>query len=49
MHWRRLTRGAFVEVFVDLATADGHRELSHFKAFFDEIADVDVQWRTRRG
>lgn len=41
--------GAFVEVFADQAAADKHRELSHFKQFFDAINDIDVTWKTRRG
>ena len=41
--------GAFVEVFADQAAADIHRETPHFKAFFDAIQTLDVQWITRRG
>ena len=42
-------RGAFVEVFADQDAAQKHRELAHFKEFFDEIEDIDVQWTTHRG
>lgn len=42
-------RGAFVEVFADEDAAQKHRELAHFKAFFDEIADLDVQWSVHHG
>lgn len=42
-------RGAFVEVFADEDAAQKHRDLLHFKAFFDEIADIDVQWSTYHG
>lgn len=42
-------RGAFVEAYADQAAADLHPELPHFKAFFDAIEDIDVQWRLRRG
>ena len=41
--------GAFVEVFADQAAAERHRELSHFKEFFDAIEDIDVNWTTRQG
>lgn len=41
--------GAFVEVFADQDAAQEHRELTHFKAFFDEINDIEVQWTTHRG
>ena len=42
-------RGVFVEVFADEEAARAHRELPHFKAFFDAIEDIDVQWTPRRG
>ena len=42
-------RGAFVEVFADRAAAERHRELPHFKKFFDAIEDIDVKWTTHRG
>ncbi len=41
--------GAFVEVFADQDAAQKHGEGDHFKAFFDEIADVEVQWTTHKG
>lgn len=41
--------GAFVEVFADQAAAERHRELPHFKAFFDAIRGIDVKWTTQRG
>ena len=42
-------RGAFVEVFADRQAAVKHRELAHFKDFFDAIAGIDVRWTTRHG
>lgn len=42
-------RGAFVEVFADENIAQKHRELAHFKDFFDAIEDIDVQWTTHHG
>ena len=41
--------GAFVEVFADQAAAEKHRELPHFKEFFEVIEDIDVNWTTRQG
>ena len=41
--------GAFVEVFVDQKAAQKHRQLFHFKEFFREIENIDVQWTTRFG
>jgi autoinducer 2-degrading protein len=41
--------GAFVEVFADQAAAERHRELPHFKEFFDSIEDINVKWTTNRG
>ncbi len=42
-------RGVFVEVFADQEAAQNHRELPHFKAFFDAIKDMNVQWTANRG
>ncbi len=42
-------RGAFVEVFADQAAADHHYQQPHFKAFFDAIDGLDVQWTMRPG
>ena len=41
--------GAFVEVFADQDAAQEHRKLAHFKAFFDQIDDIEVQWTIHRG
>ena len=42
-------RGAFFEVFRDQAAFDAHGDTPHFKAFFEEIAGIDVNWTVRRG
>ena len=41
--------GAFVEVFRDETAAETHRQTPHFKAFFEEISDLNVEWSTHRG
>ena len=42
-------RGAFVELFASQDAAEKHRELPHFKEFYDAIENIDVQWTKHRG
>jgi quinol monooxygenase YgiN len=44
-----LGHGAFIEVFRDESAAERHRETPHFKAFFEEISGLAVNWSARRG